>query len=160
MGGFSLGDFFEALFKYGKDYGLGLWHFLGLGLVGLFLWVGSRVARGAGKAVAGAQNVYLKMIEDLQVKADRDRADQEARVAQLRAQLMQTREDYMELRAVFDEMHAHAVAAASRYASLQIRAAEAGIPIPSEAPLPTPPEPPTPAPGTLPPPSDPPPTPA
>lgn len=93
MGEFSLGQFFEALFKYGKDYGFTLWHFMGLAVLGIILWIGSKVAAGAGKAVQGAQNVYIKMIEDLQKKADADRADQEARVESLRQQLLQARGD-------------------------------------------------------------------
>lgn len=96
MSDFSLGDFFEALFKYGKEYGLTLWHFLAFGALGVILWVGSKIAAGAGKAVTGAQNVYVKMIEDLQKKADTDRVDQEARVASLREQLAQSRGDLMQ----------------------------------------------------------------
>lgn len=102
MGDFSLGTFFEALFKYGKEYGLTLWHFLGLALLGLILWVGSKVAAGAGKAVQGAQGVYVKMIEDLQKKADDDRRDQEARVESLRMQLQQVRGDLSSVTAELD----------------------------------------------------------
>lgn len=91
MGDFSLGNFFEALFKYGKDYGFTLWHFMGLAVLGIILWIGSKVAAGAGKAVTGAQSVYVAMIDDLQKKADKDRADQEARVQSLRAQLTEAR---------------------------------------------------------------------
>lgn len=56
---------------------------MALGVMGLLLWVGTRIAQGAGKAVTGAQSVYIKMIEDLQKKADADRERQEARLAEL-----------------------------------------------------------------------------
>lgn len=106
MSDFSLGAFFEALFKYGKDYGFTLWHFIGFGALGIILWVGSKVATGAGKAVQGAQSVYVKMIADLQSKADADRKDQEARVESLRLQLQQTRGDLQETTSELDRINA------------------------------------------------------
>lgn len=119
MGDFSLGAFFEALFKYGKDYGFTLWHFMGLAVLGVILWIGSKVASGAGRAVQGAQNVYIKMIEDLQKKADADRADQEARVDSLRQQLQQTRGDVQALTTELDAANAALLAAKRENARLQ-----------------------------------------
>lgn len=106
---FSLLAFFEALFKHGKEYGFTTWHFMGLAVLGVVLWVGSKVASGAGKAVQGAQSVYVKMIEDLQKKAEADRADQEARVNSLRHQLEQARGDLSTLTRELDAAHARLV---------------------------------------------------
>lgn len=120
MGDFSIASFFEALFKYGKDYGLTLWHFLAFAVLGILLWVGSKVASGAGKAVQGAQSVYIKMIEDLQKKAEADRVDQEARVTMLREQLRQARGDLAEVQADLDVERTSKLAAQREASNLRL----------------------------------------
>lgn len=124
MNELPIGAFFEALFKYGKDYGFTLWHFLGFAILGIILWVGSRVAAGAGRAVQGAQNVYVKMIEDLQLKAEADRRDQEARVESLRQQLVLARSDVSELNGALDALHKKLIEERTNSARLARRLAE------------------------------------